>query len=52
MCRVLRDLCPIHRLVFLIPADDTFVEDFHIAEPFIVQNAIGQTGQVMRASSI
>jgi hypothetical protein len=36
----------------LIPADDALVEDFHVAVIFFVQYAIGQTGQVMGASSI
>jgi hypothetical protein len=35
-----------------VPADDALVEDFHVAVAIFVENAIGQTGQVMWASSI
>ena len=35
-----------------MPADDSFVENFHVAVAFFVEDAIGQTGQVMWASSI
>jgi hypothetical protein len=36
----------------LIPADDALVEDFHVPVTLFVEDAIGQTGQVMGASSI
>ena len=39
-------------VAFLIPADDALVEDFHVPVTLFVEDAIGQTGQVMRASSI
>ena len=35
-----------------MPADDALVEDFHVSVTLFVENAIGQTGQVMGASSI
>ena len=38
--------------MFLIPADDSFVEDLHIAITALVEHAISQTGQVMGARSI
>jgi hypothetical protein len=38
--------------VLLVPADDSFVEDFHVAITVFMENAIGQTGQVMGARSI
>jgi hypothetical protein len=49
---VLWDFCPFHRIAFLIPAGDALVENFHVAVTLFVKNAIGQTGQVVRASSI
>ncbi len=38
--------------MLLVPADDPFVEYFHVAVTLFVKHAIGQTGQVMRAGSI
>src|SRR3954447_15869215 len=46
------NLGPFHWITFFIPADDTFIEDFHISITVFVENAISQTGQVMRACSI
>ena len=34
------------------PAGEAFVEDLHITVALLVEHAIGQTGQVMGASSI
>ena len=34
------------------PAGEALVEDLHVAIAFLVEDAIGQTGQVVRASSI
>ena len=46
------DFCPFHGIAFLIPAGDALVENFHVAVTLFVENAISQTGQVVRASSI
>jgi hypothetical protein len=35
-----------------MPADQAFVKNFHIAIATFIENAIGQTGQVMRTGSI
>jgi hypothetical protein len=48
----LADFCPFHRVAFLVPAYDALVENFHVAVTLFVENAVGQTGQVMGASSI
>jgi len=48
----LADFRPFHRVAFLMPADEALIKDFHIAVALFVKNAIGQTGQVMRARSI
>lgn len=48
----LADFCPFYWVAFLIPANDALVEDFHVAVTFFIEDAIGQTGQVMGASSI
>jgi len=50
--RRLGNFCPFHRVVFLIPADDAFVENFHVTVTLFIENAISQTGQVVGASSI
>ena len=38
--------------MFLIPTNDSFIENLHIAITVFVENAISQTGQVMGARSI
>src|ERR1041384_952042 len=40
------------RIVFFVPAANAFVEHFHVAVAVFIENAIGQTGQVVRARSI
>ena len=46
------NLGSLHGVALLVPADDPFVEHFHIAVTIFVEDAIGQTGQVMGARSI
>src|SRR5690349_5899640 len=41
-----------HRITLFVPADDTLVENFHVPVTVFIENAIGQTGQVMRTCSI
>lgn len=36
----------------LSPSGKAFIENSHVAVSFLVQEAIGQTGQVMGASSV
>lgn len=50
--RRLGDFRSFHRIAFFVPADNSLVENFHVAVTLFIQNAIGQTGQVMRAGSI
>ena len=47
-----RRLGPFHRIALFVPADDTLVENFHVPVTILIENAIGQTGQVMRTCSI
>jgi hypothetical protein len=47
-----RNFGSFHRITLLVPADDPFVEHFHVAVTVFVKNSIGQTGQVMGARSI
>lgn len=47
-----RNFGSFHGVALLVPADDPFVEHFHIAVTVFMQNAIGQTGQVVGARSI
>src|SRR5512132_3621985 len=47
-----RNLGPLHWVTLLVPADDPLVENFHVPITVFIENAISQTGQVMRASSI
>ena len=47
-----RNFGSFHGVALLVPADDSFIEHFHVAETVFVENAIGQTGQVMGARSI
>ena len=47
-----RNLGSFHRITFFVPADDAFVKHFHVAIAVFIENAIGQTGQVMGAGSI
>ena len=35
-----------------MPTDNSFIEHFHVAVTVFVENAVGQTGQVMGAGSI
>src|SRR4029078_13603053 len=44
--------CRCHRMALFVPADDTLLEDFHIAVTVFVENAISQTCQVMGTCSI
>jgi hypothetical protein len=48
----LADFRAFHRVAFLVPAYDALIENFHVAVALFVKNAVGQTGQVMGASSI
>ena len=41
-----------HRVAFFVPTFDAFVEHFHVAVTVFIENAIGQTGQVMGTGSI
>ena len=41
-----------HRVALLVPTFDAFVEHFHVAVTVFIENAIGQTGQVMGTGSI
>jgi hypothetical protein len=47
-----RNLGPLHWVTLLVPANDPLIENFHVPVTVFIENAIGQTGQVMRASSI
>ena len=47
-----RSLHAFHRIALFVPADDTLVENFHVPVAVFVENAIGQTGQVMGTCSI
>ena len=47
-----RHFAAFHRVAFLVPADEAFIEHFHIAITVLVEYAISQTGQVMGACSI
>jgi hypothetical protein len=38
--------------MLFVPANEAFIKNLHIAIAIFVKNAIGQTGQVMRAGSI
>jgi hypothetical protein len=47
-----RNFGSFHGVALLVPADDPFIEHVHVAKTVFVENAIGQTGQVMGARSI
>src|SRR5918992_409305 len=47
-----RNLGSFHWITSLVPADQAFIKNLHIAIAIFVENAIGQTGQVMWAGSI
>ena len=42
----------VYGITLLDPAGEAFVEDLHVAIAFLVEDAVGQTGQVMGTSSI
>ena len=48
----LADLGSFHGIALFVPADDSLVENFHIPVIVFVENAKGQTGQVVGAGSI
>jgi hypothetical protein len=42
----------LQRVALLDPARKALIKDLHVPVAFMMKDAIGQTGQVMRASSV
>jgi hypothetical protein len=49
---LLRSAGSLDRITLLIPTHDALIENLHVAISFFMENAIGQTGQVMGAGSV